>query len=111
MLGFLHRLVSRCLTTALGHVATQFGGPRKLMFEDWFMPRFGHPRHIELGSKFQPAVRLGRWHPPHCHRPWPTGGTPRAPPSSAAGPLPLDMPPVVEYVQWLAYLDRGPSHI
>ena len=97
---------------ALGHVVARIGNPQGIAFDEWFVERFDQPRRVEsvvfnfasiayfvVGTTRlatlhrRMAVLLARSLPIRVH------------------PLPFDMPPIVECLQWNRFSDRHPAII
>lgn len=97
---------------ALGHVAVHFGDKQSLSFEEWFLPRAGQQRKIELvvdNFSILPQVLLGTNRVATLHRR-------QAEHFAQHLPLrlidtPFEMPPLVEVLAWPVYLANDPAHI
>ncbi len=97
---------------ALGHVAVHFGDAQSLSFEEWFLPRAGQQRKIELvvdNFSIVPQVLLGTHRVATLHRR-------QAEHFAQHLPLrlidtPFEMPPLVEVLAWPAHLAHDPAHL
>lgn len=96
----------------MGHVAVHFGDESSLSFEEWFLPRYGKQRRIEMSVdsfSILPLVVVGTNRVATLHRK-------QAEHFARHFPLrlveaPFDMPPVVEVMCWPAHLERDPAHL
>ncbi len=96
---------------ALGHVAVHFGDEHSLAFEEWFLPRSGKQRQIELSVdnfSILPQVLIGTQRVATLHRR-------QAEHFAQHLPLrlietPFDMPPLVEVLAWPNHLTHDPAH-
>jgi DNA-binding transcriptional LysR family regulator len=96
---------------AAAHVSTHFGGMRHVMFEEWFLPRYGHQRRIDVTvDSFEAAAtlvigtqRIATVHGRQAQR------QAQHLPLRVVAP-PFDIPTLVEVMQWHAYLDNDPAH-
>ena len=97
---------------ALGHVAVHFGNQHSLAFEEWFLPRTGRQRRVELivdNFSILPQVLLGTQRVATLHRRQADHFAQHMPLRLIA--TPFDMPPLVEMVAWPAHLDHDPAHL
>lgn len=97
---------------ALGHVAVHFGDKQSLSFEEWFLPRTGKQRRIELvvdNFSILPQVLLGTNRVATLHRR-------QAEHFAQHLPLrlietPFKMPPLIEVLAWPIYMAHDPAHV
>lgn len=95
---------------ALGHVTVHFSDERNTLYEEWFMPRYGKHRTVELSvDNFSvlPLVIIGTQRIGTLHRK-------QAEHFAQYLPLrlldtPFEMPPVVEAMTWPAHLNDDPA--
>jgi DNA-binding transcriptional LysR family regulator len=96
---------------AMGHLSVRFGDERSITFEEWFLPRYGKQRRIELSvDNFStlPLLVMGTQRIATLHR--------RMAEHFAAYlplrllPAPFEMPPLAEVMCWPRHLDRDPAH-
>lgn len=111
-----NQLVGESLTfeqyMIMGHVAVHFGDENSLSFEEWFLPRAGTQRKIELvvdNFSIVPQVLLGTNRVATVHRR-------QAEHFAKHLPLrlidtPFEMPPLVEMLAWPAHLAHDPAHL
>lgn len=96
---------------AQGHVAVRFGDARSIVFEDWFLPRYGQQRRIEatvdnfstLGYLVVGTQRIATLHwrlATHFAQHLPL----------AVRKVPFDMPRLMETMVWPRHLDQDPAH-
>lgn len=96
---------------AMSHVAVRFGDDRSLTYEDWFLPRYGKQRRVDVTVDNYSTTALL------------VVGTQRlatvyrrlAEHFAQSMPLrivrpPFDMPPLVEMMFWPRHLDQDPAH-
>ena len=96
---------------AMGHTSVRFSDDRSIMFEDWFLPRFGKERKVEVtvdNFGTLPLLILGTNRIATLHRR-------HAEFFAKVLPLrivktPFEMPPIVEMMCWPKYLDHDPAH-
>ena len=96
---------------AMGHASVRFSDDRSIMFEDWFLPRFGKERKVEVtvdNFGTLPLLVLGTNRIATMHRK-------HAEFVAKLLPLrivktPFNMPPIVEMMCWPKYLDHDPAH-
>ncbi len=96
----------------LGHVAVHFGDENSLAFEEWFLPRSGKQRRIELSVdnfSILPLVLIDTQRVATLHRR-------QAEHFARHLPLrlietPFDMPPLVEVLAWPSHLAHDPAHL
>ncbi len=97
---------------ALGHVAVHFGDKQSLAFEEWFLPRAGQQRRIELlvdNFSILPQVLLGTNRVATLHRR-------QAEHFAQHLPLrlidtPFEMPPLIEMLAWPLHMAHDPAHV
>lgn len=97
---------------ALGHVAVHFGDEHSLSFEEWFLPRSGQQRRIELvvdNFSILPQVLIGTNRVATLHRRQAEHFTRHLPVRLVD--TPFDMPPLIEVVAWPSHLEHDPAHI
>jgi LysR family transcriptional regulator, nod-box dependent transcriptional activator len=102
--------MEQCLQ--LGHVVARIGTVRPPTIDAWFFERFGHARHVEvIATNFNsvPHLLVGTNRISIMHRRL-------ALVYAAALPLkilpsPVEMPRLVEMVQWHKYRDKDPGRI
>ncbi len=96
---------------AMGHVCVRFGDERSVVFEEWFLPRYGKQRRVEVSvDNFStlPLLVIGTERIATVHR--------RLAQLFASHlPLrvlkpPFEMPPLVETMCWPKYLQHDPAH-
>ena len=109
-------LVGEALTfeqyMALGHIAVHFGDEHSLAFEEWFLPRAGQQRKIEMvvdNFSIMPQMLLGTNRIATLHRR-------QAEHFAKHMPLrlidtPFDMPPLVEVLAWPLHMANDPAHL
>ena len=97
---------------ALGHVAVHFGDEHSLSFEEWFLPRSGQQRRIELvvdNFSILPQVLIGTNRVATLHRRQAEHFTRHLPVRLVD--TPFDMPPLIEVVAWPSHLEHDPAHV
>ena len=97
---------------ALGHVVVHFGNESSVAFEEWFLPRVGQQRRIELiVSSFSlvPLVLVGTQRVALMHRRQAEHVVAQAPLRLLQAPF--KMPPLVEMMCWPNHLDQDPAHV
>lgn len=97
---------------AMGHVAVHFGDQPQLAFEEWFLPRFGKQRRVELSvDNFGalPLVLIGTNRIAMLHRKQAEHFARHFPVRLLE--MPFALPPLVEVMSWPAHLDQDPAHL
>lgn len=97
---------------ALGHVAVHFGDEHSLAFEEWFLPRSGKQRRIELSVdnfSILPQVLVGTQRIATLHRRQAEHFARHLPLRVIA--TPFDMPPLIEVLAWPSHLAQDPAHL
>ena len=97
---------------AMGHVVVHFGSEGSVAYEEWFLPRVGKQRRIELVvSSFSlvPLVLIGTQRVAVMHRRQAEHLVRHAPLRLLEPPF--EMPPLVEMVCWPNHLDQDPAHL
>ena len=97
---------------AMGHIAVHFGDQPQLAFEEWFLPRFGKQRRVELSvDNFGalPPVLLGTNRIATLHRKQAEHFARYLPVRLLE--IPFALPPLVEVMSWPAHLDQDPAHL
>ena len=97
---------------AAGHVAVRFGDERNIVFEDWFLPRYGRQRRIEASvDNFStlPLLLVDTLRVATLHRRLAEDFARHLPVRLIKAPF--DMPSLIEVMCWPRYLDRDPAHI
>ncbi len=97
---------------ALGHVAVHFGDKQSLSFEEWFLPRTGQQRRIELvvdNFSILPQVLLGSNRVATLHRRQAEHFARNLP--FRLIDTPFEMPPLVEMLAWPEHTSHDPAHI
>jgi DNA-binding transcriptional LysR family regulator len=102
--------LEQCL--ALGHVVARLGTQRPPTIDAWFFERFGHTRRVDVvattfGSV--PHMLVGTNRLSIMHRRLADVYCNSLP--LKVLPVPLDMPRLVEMIQWHKYRDRDPARI
>ncbi len=95
----------------MGHVAVRFGDERNIVFEDWFLPRYGKQRHIEASvDNFStlPLLLVGTLRVATLHRRLAEDFARHLPVRLIKAPF--AMPPLIEVMCWPRYLDHDPAH-
>lgn len=95
---------------AMGHVRVSFGKLRTPAVEEWFLNRFGRERRIEVvATTFNsvPQLLVGTTRIATMHRRLADFYVPRLP--IRLLPPPLELPPLVEVIQWHKYHQRDPA--
>ena len=97
---------------AMGHVSVRFGDDRSITFEEWFLPRYGKQRRVEVSvDNFStlPLLVMGTQRIATLHRRLAMHFVERYPLRLIE--TPFAMPPLVEVMCWPRYLDQDPAHI
>jgi DNA-binding transcriptional LysR family regulator len=95
----------------LGHVAVHFGDERAIAFEEWFLPRYGRQRQVEMSVdnfSILPLMVMGTHRIATLHRRQAEYFSRHFPVRLVA--TPFEMPPVVEMMSWPSHLDSDPAH-
>lgn len=96
---------------AMGHVAVRFGDDRSLTFEEWFLPRYGKQRRIEVtvdNFSTLPLLVVGTERIATLHRRLARHFA-RHLPLTLLEP-PFEMPALCEMMCWPRYQDMDPAH-
>ena len=96
---------------SMGHVAAHFGGESSVAFEEWFLPRYGKQRRVELSvDNFAtiPLLLMGTNRIATLHRKQADHFARYLPVRLLETPFAL--PPLVEVMSWPAHLDQDPAH-
>ena len=96
---------------AMGHVTVRLGDERSLTFEEWFLPRYGQQRRIELSVdsfSMLPLVVIGTRRIATLHRKLAENFSRHLPVRVVEAPF--DMPPVIETMAWPIHLDHDLAH-
>jgi LysR family transcriptional regulator, nod-box dependent transcriptional activator len=100
--------MDQCL--ALGHVVARIGTLRPPTIDAWFFERFGHARHVEvIATNFNcvPHLLIGTTRISIMHRRLALAYSKGLPLKIL--PSPIEMPRLVEMIQWHKYRDRDPG--
>lgn len=97
---------------SLGHVAVRFGDVRSVIFEEWFLPKYGRQRRIEstvdnFGTV--PLFVVGTQRIATIHRRLAEHFVEHLPLRLVE--TPFDIPPVIEVMCWPRYQDHDPAHM
>ena len=96
---------------SMGHVAAYFGSESSVAFEEWFLPRYGKQRRVEItADNFAsiPLMLLGTNRIATLHRKQADHFAHYLPVRLLNTPFAL--PPLVEVMSWPAHLDQDPAH-
>jgi LysR family transcriptional regulator, nod-box dependent transcriptional activator len=96
----------------LGHVVARIGTLRPPTIDAWFFERFGHARRVEvIATNFNsvPHLLVGTNRISFMHRRLAVAYCGALPLKML--PSPMDMPRLVEMIQWHKYRDRDPGRI
>jgi DNA-binding transcriptional LysR family regulator len=102
--------LDQCL--ALGHVVTRLGTLRPPTVDAWFFEQFGHSRRVEVvATTFAsvPHMLVGTNRLSIMHRR--LADLYCKPLSLKVLPVPVEMPRLVEMIQWHKYRDRDPGRV
>jgi LysR family transcriptional regulator, nod-box dependent transcriptional activator len=102
--------LDQCL--ALGHVVTRMGTLRPPTVDAWFFEQFGHSRRVEIvATTFAsvPHMLVGTNRLSIMHRR--LAELYSEPLSLKILPVPVEMPRLVEMIQWHKYRDRDPGRV
>ncbi len=94
----------------LGHVVARFGPKRSMAFDEWFVERFERARRVDvvaLSFAMLPHFVIGTARLATVHRRFAAEYARYLP--IAIHPLPFDMPPIVEALQWNRFSERHPA--
>jgi LysR family nod box-dependent transcriptional activator len=97
---------------SLGHVVARFGRTRGMAFDEWFLERFERARRIEtivMNFALLPRYVVGTERLATMHARLARNYAQLLP--LRIHPLPFDMPPIVEALQWNRFSDRHPALI
>ena len=97
---------------SMGHVSVRFGDARSVVFEEWFLPRYGKQRKVEISvDNFStlPLLVIGTQRIATVHRRLAETFA-RHLPLRLLKP-PFAMPPLVEMMCWPKHLDHDPAHL
>ena len=103
---------TRAQYMAMGHVAVHYGEEPDAAFEEWFLPRYGEQRRVELtvdSFSMLPLVLVGTNRVATMHRK-------QAEYFARYFALrlletPFELPALVEVMSWPAHLDADPAHL
>jgi len=96
---------------SMGHVAVRFGDDRSLTFEEWFLPRYGKQRRVEVtvdNFSTLPLLVVGTQRIATLHRRLAMHFA-RYLPLTLVEP-PFEMPALAEMMCWPRYQDQDPAH-
>jgi LysR family transcriptional regulator, nod-box dependent transcriptional activator len=96
---------------AMGHIAVRFGDERSITFEEWFLPRYGKQRRVEVSvDNFStlPLLVVGTQRIATLHRRLAVHFA-RYLPLRLIAP-PFEMPALEETMCWPRYQDQDPAH-
>ena len=96
---------------ALGHLAVRFGDEDSVAFEEWFLPRHGQQRRIELtvhSFSMVPHLLPGTERIATLHRRQAAHFARQYPVRMVD--VPFDMPPLVETMAWPPHRMHDPAH-
>jgi DNA-binding transcriptional LysR family regulator len=102
--------LEQCL--ALGHVVARLGTQRPPTIDAWFFERFGHQRRVDvIATTFGsvPHMLVGTTRLSIMHRRLASVYAESLP--LKVLPVPVEMPRLVEMIQWHQYRDRDPARI
>jgi LysR family transcriptional regulator, nod-box dependent transcriptional activator len=102
--------LEQCLE--LGHVVARIGTLRPPTIDAWFFERYGHARRVEvIAPNFNsvPHLLVGTHRISMMHRRLATAYC--AALALKMLPVPMDMPKLVEMIQWHKYRDRDPGRV
>jgi LysR family nod box-dependent transcriptional activator len=97
---------------AMGHVAVRFGDERSITFEEWFLPRYGKQRRVEVSvDNFStlPLLVVGTQRIATLHRRLALHFASHLPLRLIEPPF--EMPRLAETMCWPRYLDNDPAHV
>lgn len=97
---------------AMGHLSVRFGDDRSITFEEWFLPRYGKQRRVELSvDNFStlPLLVIGTNRIATLHRRMAEHFARHLPLRLLDAPF--DMPPLAEVMCWPEHLDHDPAHV
>ncbi len=96
----------------LGHVVARFGPKRSMAFDEWFVERFERARRVDviaMSFAMLPHFVVGTERLATVHRRFAAHYARHLP--IRIHPLPFEMPPIVEALQWNRFSDRHPAMI
>lgn len=102
--------LEQCLST--GHVVTRLGSQRPPTIDAWFFQRFGHERRVDvIATTFGsvPHMLVGTDRLSIMHRRLASVYARMMPLKIL--PVPIEMPRLVEMIQWHKYRDRDPARV
>jgi LysR family transcriptional regulator, nod-box dependent transcriptional activator len=102
--------LAQCL--ALGHVVARLGTQRPPTIDSWFFERFGHARRVDvIATTFGsvPHLLVGTSRLSIVHRRLAAVYCKALP--LKVLPVPVEMPRLVEMIQWHKYRDRDPARV
>ncbi|HYM35063.1 MAG TPA: LysR substrate-binding domain-containing protein, partial [Steroidobacteraceae bacterium] len=102
--------LEQCL--ALGHVVARLGKQRPPTIDAWFFERFGHARRVDvIATTFDsvPHMLVGTNRLSIMHRRLAAVYSNSLPLKIL--PVPIEMPHIVEMIQWHKYRDRDPARV
>ena len=102
--------LEQCLST--GHVVTRLGSQRPPTIDAWFFQRFGHERRVDvIATTFGsvPHMLVGTHRLAIMHRRLASVYACMMPLKIL--PVPIEMPRLVEMIQWHKYRDRDPGRV
>jgi DNA-binding transcriptional LysR family regulator len=102
--------IEQCLS--LGHVVARIGTLRPPTIDAWFFERFGHARRVEvIATNFNcvPHLLVGTNRLSFMHRRLALAYSSALPLKIL--PSPVEMPRLVEMIQWHSYRDRDPGRV
>ena len=102
--------LDQCL--AMGHVVARLGAQRPPTVDAWFFQRFGHARRVDvIATTFGsvPHMLVGTDRLSIMHRRLATVFAKTMPLKIL--PVPVEMPKLVEMIQWHKYRDRDPARV
>lgn len=97
---------------SMGHVVTRFGPQRGMAFDEWFLERFERPRRVEtiaMNFALVPHFVVGTQRLATTHRRFAEHYARYLP--IRIHPLPFEMSPIVETLQWNRFSDRHPATV
>jgi LysR family transcriptional regulator, nod-box dependent transcriptional activator len=102
--------LDECLS--IGHVVTRLGSHRPPTIDAWFFQRFGHARRVDvIATTFGsvPHMLVGTDRLAVMHRRLASVYSKTMP--LKVLPVPVEMPKLVEMIQWHKYRDRDPARV
>jgi LysR family nod box-dependent transcriptional activator len=95
----------------MGHVVVHYGDQRSVAFEEWFLPRFGRQRRVEVlvdSFSMVSQVLLGTDRIATLHRRQADYFARHLPVRLID--MPFDLPQLVQLMAWPSHLDADPAH-